>query len=365
MCPQTSGNRFPEKTTLRSVLHYIKSLMAILDYKSAGVDIDEADRIKSRIREIAERTLSETVLHSIGPFAAVVKLPSVCVVATCDGVGTKTALAYDYGKLDGLGFDLVAMNVNDIIAMHGNPIIFLDYIGVPSLYDVDVERIVASIADACREAGCSLVGGETAQMPGFYEKGKFEMVGFCVGIARKTSLPKKEKITKGDVIVAFPSNGIHSNGYSLIRKLIEEKRINPDDKLGDRSVIDILLRPTTIYVRDFQKLTKAFGYPKASANVTGGGLVRNLSRIIPQGLKAVVKKEVLKSMSERFCNGIFSYIGHVVPENEMFRVFNMGAGFAMVYPKKKAETIIRSMEGQVFAIGHIEEAKDSQKVVFS
>lgn len=341
--------------------------MEWIDYKSAGVDLDKAELLKSRIKEIANKTLKDFVIHGVGPFASVIKALGGYVVATCDGVGTKIVLAKEFGKIDILGYDLVAMNVNDVIAMHGKPLFFLDYIGVPNLETVEVEKLVESIANACIEAECSLVGGETAQMPGFYKDGKFELVGFCVGIVKKTSLPKVEKVSKGDLVLAFPSNGVHSNGYSLIRKSIEEKKIRPEDKIGEHRVVDILLRPTRIYVKHFFEIVKEFGYPKVSANITGGGIPGNLSRVIPPGYVAVIEKEALDDLSRRYAGNVFSYISEFVPEQEMYRVFNMGAGFVMIYPRKKALSVLQKFGGQVFKIGYIDGAKNEtkQKVIIS
>ncbi len=332
-----------------------------ISYKSAGVDIDKADAIKENIKKIASGTLKSIVIHGVGPFAAVAKLPAGFIVATCDGVGTKIAIAQEFNRIEGLGYDLVAMNVNDILAMHGKPLLFLDYIGVPNLETINIEKLISSIASACIEADCSLVGGETAQMPGFYEKNRFELVGFCIGIVKK--LPQKNKISEGDVILAFPSNGPHSNGYSLIRKLIEEKLINPEDRLKRDKLIDVILRPTRIYVNDFFEIVKEFGYPKASANITGGGIPGNLSRIIPEKMTAAIDKKSLEYLSENFADGIFSHISRFVPEKEMIKVFNMGAGFVMIYPKKKAQIILEKMKGKVFKIGSIEKWREEKVVI--
>ncbi|MCS7214234.1 MAG: phosphoribosylformylglycinamidine cyclo-ligase [Candidatus Calescibacterium sp.] len=334
-------------------------------YKSAGVDIERADVLKSKIKEIAKRTMKKYVIHGIGPFAAVLKMPSELVVATCDGVGTKIALAQEYGKVEVLGYDLVAMNVNDIIAMHGKPIFFLDYIGIPNLDVTDIEKIVKSMSDACLESDCSLVGGETAQMPNFYLENRFELVGFCVGSVKKKDLPKKEKVKPGDIVLAFPSNGVHSNGFSLIRKLIEEKKINPDDKINNEKVIDILLRPTKIYVRNFFEIVKKFGYPKISANITGGGIPGNLSRMLPEKCSAVIDKKTLEFLSDKFCSRIFSYISRFVPESEMFKVFNMGSGFVLVYSEKKANEILKKMKDKIFKIGYISDKKSKERVIIN
>lgn len=330
-------------------------------YKSAGVDIDKADAIKEKIKDIAKGTLKNFVLQGVGPFAAIAKLPSGFIIATCDGVGTKISIAQEFNKLEGLGYDLVAMNVNDILAMHGKPMLFLDYIGVPNLETVDIEKIIKSIASACIEADCCLVGGETAQMPGFYERNKFELVGFCIGITRKPS--QKNKVSNGDIVLALPSNGLHSNGYSLIRKLLEKKLINPAEQINGNKIIDIILRPTKIYVKDFFEVVKEFGYPKASANITGGGIPGNLSRVIPENLTAVIDKRSLEILSERFADGIFSYISRFVPEQEMFRVFNMGAGFVMIYPKKKAQAILEKKRDKIFKIGQIEKYKGEKVII--
>ncbi len=333
------------------------------NYKSSGVDIDKADIIKEKIKEIARHTYKSFVLEGVGPFSAVLKLKGNILLATSDGVGTKTLLAVKYGRIKTLGYDLVAMNVNDILAMHGKPLFFLDYIGVSSLDEkVDIIQILEGIAEACREADCSLVGGETAQMPGFYSEGAIELVGFCVGTAKKNALPKINKVKPGDIILAFPSQGIHSNGFSLIRKLISDGKIDPQKQIRGKSIIELLLTPTKIYVSEFFQLVKLYSFPKVSAHITGGGIPGNLGRVIPPSLTALIDKEKILQIQEKFSFGIFSYISDFVSEDEMFKVFNMGVGFLMVYPRKVGEKILSDRKVQVFEVGFIKEAKDGRRV---
>ena len=335
-----------------------------LTYKSSGVDIDKADEIKKEIKSLVRRTLKKNVLFDVGPFSAGFELEGKVLLATCDGVGTKTKLAVEFGKPEELGYDLVAMNVNDILAMHGRPIFFLDYIGMNNLREELVLKIVESIADACREAECSLIGGETAEMPGFYSENSIELVGFCVGEAQKEALPQPEEIKKGDILLAFPSAGPHSNGYSLIRKLISDGKLNPNQKLnGEKKLIDVLLSPTKIYVKDFFYICERFAFPKSSAHITGGGIPGNLSRIIPDGKKAVINTRKIREISEKFSFGIFSVISKYVGKEEMFRVFNMGVGFIMVFPEKTAKAVIENSEIPVFEVGYIEDERNGNKKV--
>lgn len=334
-----------------------------LTYRDSGVDISKADKIKSRIKEFAKRTLLKNVLFDIGPFSAGIDFYGKVLLATCDGVGTKTKLAIEFGKPEGLGYDLVAMNVNDILAMHGKPIFFLDYIGMNNLDEKLILKIIESISNACVHAQCSLVGGETAEMPGFYSENSFELVGFCIGEARKENLSNPESVEEGDVILAFPSSGPHSNGYSLIRKLISQSKIKPGEKFNGKKVIDILLEPTKIYVRDFFLISENFSFPKVSAHITGGGIPGNLIRVLPEGKTAVIRKKILEEISEKFSYGIFSLLSKHVEEEEIFRVFNMGVGFLMIFPQETAQKILKSSNIPVFEVGYVE--KGQKKVVLS
>jgi len=333
-----------------------------LDYASAGVDIKRADFIKSKIKELASRTITSGVIEGIGPFSSVLKSESEILLATCDGVGTKILLGLKYKKEKWLGKDLVAMNVNDILAMHGKPKFFLDYIGVNSLDDVDVLGIVEGIVEACKESGCSLVGGETAQMPGFYKRKSVELVGFCIGFADPNSLPKINEVKKGDLILGFPSSGIHSNGFSLIRKLISQKKIKIDSDFDGEKLYNLFLVPTKIYVEDFFKIVERFSFPKASAHITGGGIPGNLSRVIPDGLSAFVEKKVLRDISEKYSRNIFSLLHNFVEEREIFRVFNMGIGFAMIYDESTAKKITENFS-DVFIVGFIDDFEKEKVLI--
>lgn len=336
-----------------------------LTYLSAGVNLDRAGEIKQRIKEIAIGTLSDRVLQGVGPFSAVLKVESGQVMlATCDGVGTKTLLSLKYGKVKELGYDLVAMNVNDILAMHGKPEFFLDYIGLNSLDDFDILEFIEGVAEACKVSSCSLVGGETAQMKGFYSKGAVELVGFCIGFANPENLPKIENVKKGDVIFAFPSAGIHSNGFSLIRKLVEKGLLNMNSNFIGKKLYEIILRPTRIYVRDFFSLVEKVGYPKVSAHITGGGIPENLGRVIPDGLSAFISEKKLHEIQENFADGIFDLISKFVERNEMRRVFNLGIGFAMVFSSEVSDKIESYCSDLgVFEVGYIDDFAGS-KVLF-
>ncbi len=339
-----------------------------ISYRSSGVDIESADKLKSFIAKLARKTYDKNVLEGVGPFSSVLRLDSTLVLATCDGVGTKILLATRYGRFRGLGYDLVAMNVNDVVAMHGKPLFFLDYIGVPKLIPSVVKEVVSGIVSACNEAGCSLVGGETAQMPDFYARGAFELVGFCIGVVDETNVPQPGKVEQSDVILAFPSCGPHSNGFSLIRKLLSKNILNPNTKLGGKRLIDIILSPTKIYVRDFFSFVGEFGYPKVSAHITGGGIPGNIKRVIPDGKIAVLRKETVYELDEKFCNSVFSHISNYVDEREMFNVFNMGLGFCMVVSPSVYESLKKKVDEKanretnkrkydLFAVGYIDSGR--------
>lgn len=342
-----------------------RKVKSALTYLDAGVNLDRAGEIKQKIKEIASGTLSHRVLQGVGPFSAVLEVESGRVMlATCDGVGTKTLLSLKYGKVKELGYDLVAMNVNDILAMHGEPEFFLDYIGLNSLDEFDILEFIEGVAEACKVSGCSLVGGETAQMKGFYSKGAVELVGFCIGFANPENLPRIEDVKKGDVVFAFPSSGIHSNGFSLMRKLVEKGLLKMNSNFRGKKLYEIILRPTRIYVRDFFSLVEKVGYPKVSAHITGGGIPENLGRVIPDGFSAFISVKKLQEIQENFADGIFDLISKFVEEDEMRRVFNLGIGFAMVFSSEISDKI-RSYSSDlgVFEVGYIDDFAGS-KVLF-
>lgn len=321
--------------------------MAKLSYKDAGVDIDAGNSFISNIAPLVSATKTKGVLGGIGSFAGAFELPAgyqkPVLLSATDGVGTKLKLAIVAKKFDTVGIDLVAMCVNDILCNFGKPLFFLDYYATGKLKIEEATAVVKGIADGCRISGCALIGGETAEMPTMYRHGDFDLAGFCVGIAEKEEIDRKSHIKDRDVLLALPSSGIHSNGYSLVQKIFFDKlNMSLDDTLHGRKLIDILLEPTRIYVDEFLAHKHDI---KAMSHITGGGIVENLPRVLPNDLQANVYKSQIKRLD------IFDEIGKYVEQNEMYRTFNMGVGAVWVVDKTKAQTIIDNTDA--YEIGNI------------
>jgi phosphoribosylformylglycinamidine cyclo-ligase len=325
-----------------------------ISYKDAGVDIDAGNSFVEKIKPFVKETFNENVVGNIGSFAGAFRLPSgykkPVLLGATDGVGTKLKLAIDAKKFDTVGIDLVAMCVNDLICNFGEPLFFLDYYATAKL-DVDAAAdVVKGIAVGCKQAECALIGGETAEMPGMYREGDFDLAGFAVGIAEEDEL--NPKVKEGDILLALPSSGIHSNGYSLVRKLFFEKlNMKFDDKIDGQKLIDILLTPTRIYVKEFKKF-KPFLH--ALAHITGGGIVENLPRVLPNDLEAVVFKDKIKILP------IFEFMSKYVDEKEMFRTFNMGVGMIFAVDEKNVDEILNNSDAYV--IGEIKKGKKGVKL---
>jgi phosphoribosylformylglycinamidine cyclo-ligase len=312
-----------------------------LTYRSAGVDIDEADRLVARIAKIARSTQGPEVLSGVGLFAAASRLPNnlrePVLLTAADGVGTKLAVARLVGKHDTIGIDLVAMNVNDLLTSGARPLSFLDYLGVGKLSSIDAEGIISGIAEGCRRAGASLVGGETAEMPGFYPDGEYDLAGFAVGIAERKTLCTGSGIRPGMAVVGLEASGLHSNGYSLARRAlaIDSKRSlrRKPRELG-RTLADELLEPTRIYVRPVLAACDKFSI-KGMAHITGGGLAGNLVRVLPKGISAVIDRSTLPTLP------ILELIAHQgnVSQAEMDKTFNNGVGFALVVRSRDAADV--------------------------
>lgn len=319
-------------------------------YKSAGVDIDAANRLVERIARIARKTHGPEVLAGVGPFAAAIRLgPSLrnpVLLASADGVGTKLDVARLAGRHDTVGIDLVAMNVNDLLTCGARPLFFLDYISTGSLAGIDAESLVEGMAEGCRQAGTSLVGGETAEMPGFYPKGVYDLAGFCVGVAERRRLIDGSRVRAGDLIVGLHASGLHSNGFSLARKALGvatraslKRRPAPlATSLGEE-----LLRPTKIYVAPVLAALERFRI-KAMAHITGGGLPGNLPRVLPKGLGAVIERGKLPKLP------VFELIEKEgkVPRSEMDRTFNCGVGYTIVVPARQAADLCTFMRRRRF-----------------
>src|ERR1041384_6424493 len=301
-----------------------------LSYRDAGVDIDAGDALVEAIKPFAKKTLRPEVLAGIGGFGALCEIPkkyrSPVLVAGTDGVGTKLKLAFQLHRHDTVGIDLVAMSVNDVLVQGAEPLFFLDYFACGKLETKVATSVIKGIAEGCEAAGCALVGGETAEMPGVYPEGEYDLAGFCVGVVEKDRILDGKAIVAGDVLLGLASSGPHSNGYSLVRKIIGEEHLASD-------LSDSLMEPTRIYVKPILKLLSAFPV-KGLAHITGGGLVGNVPRILPKGTRAVINKKSWPRPQ------IFTWLQNTgnVAEDEMFRVFNCGIGMVVCVPAAKVAT---------------------------
>jgi len=336
-----------------------------LSYKDAGVDIDAGNALVERIKGVAKRTRRPEVMAGLGGFGALFELPQgykePVLVSGTDGVGTKLRLAMDLNKHDTIGIDLVAMCVNDLIVGGAEPLFFLDYYATGKL-NVDVAAdVVKGIGDGCEMSGAALVGGETAEMPGMYEGEDYDLAGFCVGIAEKSELIDGSKVKAGDTLIALASSGPHSNGYSLIRKIIEVSGADLNEELAGQPLKDALLAPTKIYVKSILKLINASDV-HALSHITGGGFQENIPRVLPAGTKAVIDTNSWELPA------VFQWLqekGNVEPL-EMYRTFNCGVGMIAAVPADKADAAVALLnaEGeQAWIIGQIADAAEGEEQV--
>jgi phosphoribosylformylglycinamidine cyclo-ligase len=322
-----------------------------LSYKQSGVDIDAGDELVERIKPLAAATRIPEVVSDVGGFAGLCRVPGdvedPVLVSGTDGVGTKLKVAFLTGIHDTIGFDLVGMCVNDVVTCGARPLFFLDYFATGKL-DVGVaEKVVAGIAAACKESGCALLGGETAELPGMYAPGEYDLAGFAVGVVGRKKIVDGTRVAAGDVVLGLPSSGLHSNGYSLARKaLFEVMALSPAERpagLGGKSVGEALLVPTRLYARHVRALLGAGIDVRAMSHITGGGLPGNVPRVLPEGLGVRI--------AQRWERGpLFDMIqrGAAVEESEMRRTFNLGVGFVVVVPeaeRARAEEVLRA-EGE-------------------
>ncbi len=317
--------------------------MSNISYKDAGVDIDAGNEFVEAIKADVKSTFDSNVIGGIGSFAGAYALPSgykePVILSATDGVGTKLKIAIESGRLDTVGIDLVAMCVNDLICNNGVPMFFLDYYATGKLLPKNAKDVVAGIAEGCRRSECALVGGETAEMPGMYSENDFDLAGFAVGIAERSEMDTVANVKEGQVLIAMPSSGVHSNGYSLVRKLFFEKLgMNLETEFEGKPLRDTLLEPTRIYVKEY-KANKA--HIKALAHITGGGIVENLPRVLPDGMRAIVKKDDIRVLP------IFKFMGQYVDEEEMFRAFNMGVGMVWVVEPEDVNAVLANTDGYV------------------
>ncbi|OQX74959.1 MAG: phosphoribosylformylglycinamidine cyclo-ligase [Campylobacteraceae bacterium 4484_4] len=314
-----------------------------LSYKDAGVDIDAGNRFVENIKPFVKATFDKNVIGGIGSFAGAYAMPKgykePVMLAATDGVGTKLKLAIEAKKYDTVGIDLVAMCVNDLICNFGEPLFFLDYYATGRLETQIATDVVKGIAEGCQDAECALIGGETAEMPGMYAQQDFDLAGFAVGIAERSEMERIGRVKEGDLLVALPSSGIHSNGYSLVRKLFFEKLgVGFDEEIDGDTLINILLRPTRIYVRTFKAIKERIN---ALAHITGGGIVENLPRVLPKELDAVVYKDKIRILP------IFQYMSRFVEEAEMYRTFNMGVGMVLVVSAENIDAVLEMSDGYI------------------
>ena len=316
-----------------------------LSYRDAGVDIDAGDDLVDRIKPLAKKTMREGVLAGIGGFGALFEVPKrykePVLVSGTDGVGTKLRLAFEWNRHETIGQDLVAMSVNDILVQGAEPLFFLDYFACGKLTVDTAATVVAGIAHGCELSGCALIGGETAEMPGMYPPGEYDLAGFAVGAVEKSKIITGASIVPGDVVLAIASSGAHSNGYSLVRKIIERAGAKPSDDLGGRPLGDVVMAPTEIYVKPLLKLIAEIDV-KGMAHITGGGLVDNVPRVLPQNVQAVLHRDSWQ-MPELFR---WLQMKGGVADAEMVRVFNCGIGMVVIVSPEQAEQAIASLNAQ-------------------
>jgi len=341
-----------------------------LTYRDAGVDIDAGDALVERIKGHVKRTMRPEVLTNLGGFAGLCGLPkgykNPLLVACTDGVGTKLKLAFMMNKHNTVGIDLVAMNANDLVVCGAEPLLFLDYFAAGHLEVGVAEQVISGIADGCKQAGCALIGGETAELPGFYAQGEYDLAGFCVGVVDKEKVINGSTLEPGDVLLGLGSTGFHSNGYSLVRKVfLDEAGLDLASKPADLNITlgEALISPTRIYVRALRRLA-ASGLMKGAAHITGGGLVDNPTRMFAAGAKLKLVID-LRTWQPPPVFTMLARLGRVAPE-EMRRTFNMGIGMIVAVPKGAADAAqsILELEGEkVYTIGSVERSEDVEAPV--
>lgn len=327
-----------------------------LSYRDAGVDIDAGDQLVENIKPFARRTMRPEVLSGIGGFGGLVEIGKhyrePVLVSGTDGVGTKLKLAFELNRHDTVGIDLVAMSVNDILVQGAEPLFFLDYFACGKLDVSTATEVIRGIATGCEQAGCALIGGETAEMPGMYPSGEYDLAGFAVGVVEKSRIITGETIVPGDVLLGLASNGAHSNGYSLIRKVLHLTQADyyaPFD--GERRLGDVVMAPTRIYVKPLLKLMNTLPV-KGMAHITGGGLLENIPRVLPSTVVAQLDAAAWRMPH------LFQWLqseGNVLP-TEMYRTFNCGIGMAVVVAASDADQAIAFLQAEgetVYRLGHI------------
>ena len=339
-----------------------------LSYRDAGVDIGAGDDLVERIKPFARKTMREGVLSGLGGFGALFEVPKryrePVLVSGTDGVGTKLKLAFELKRHDTVGIDLVAMSVNDVLVQGAEPLFFLDYFACGRLDVETAASVIQGIAQGCEQAGCALIGGETAEMPGMYPEGEYDLAGFAVGVVEKSAIITGQNIMPGDVVLGLPSSGAHSNGYSLVRKIIA--RSNPDlaatfdvEGTQTRTLADAIMAPTRIYVKPMLALLAALPV-KGMAHITGGGITENVPRVLPENVKAVIEQ------SSWLRPRLFQWLqseGNVI-ESEMHRVFNCGIGMVVIVASEHVQQALHLLHAageKALVIGRIEAREDSEE----
>ena len=333
-----------------------------LSYRDAGVDIDAGEALVDAIKPFARRTMREGVLAGIGGFGALFEISKKyrepVLVSGTDGVGTKLRLAFQLNRHDTVGTDLVAMSVNDILVQGAEPLFFLDYFACGRLDVAMAADVVRGVAAGCEQAGCALIGGETAEMPGMYPDGEYDLAGFAVGVVEKSKIIDGSTIVPGDVVLGLASSGAHSNGYSLIRRILEEAKPDMNADFHGRPLADVLLAPTRIYVKPLLSLMKALPV-KGMAHITGGGLLDNVPRILPENCTALLHRDAWTRPP------LFDWLQQHggVADEEMHRVFNCGIGMAVIVAASQADAAVaqlKTLGETVYRIGEIRARQGSE-----
>ena len=331
----------------------------LFTYKKSGVNIDAADSFVNFISAVSSKKKGKKKFSNIGGFGSISNIPNHIkqpkIVACTDGVGTKIEIANVLNKYDTIGIDLVAMSVNDLIVQGAKPLLFLDYISINKIDLKKLKSIIKGIVNGCEQSECELVGGETAEMPGTYEKGKFDIAGFAVGVVGKNKILSKNKIKNNDLVLAIPSSGLHSNGYSLVRYVLNKKKINIKKNNFLRTE---LLRPTKIYVKEVLKLISK-NLINGCANITGGGLADNIKRIIPENLVAEIDLKKINTSK------IFRWLKkNDISDKEMLKTFNCGVGFCLIISPKNLDKVKKyfTKEFKPYVIGKISKGKNKVKL---
>lgn len=341
-----------------------------LTYADAGVSIEAGNSLVQRIRPLAAATARKGTMDGLGGFGGLFDLKACgyhdpILVSATDGVGTKLKLAFAANRHQGVGIDLVAMSVNDLVVQGAEPLFFLDYFACGALKVGQAEQVIAGVAEGCKQAGCQLIGGETAEMPGMYPEGEYDLAGFAVGVVeRNQMLPHHDAMKAGDVVLALASSGVHSNGYSLVRKLMESHTIDLHHKAPfdqQKTLATVLLEPTRIYVKSLLPTIRQ-GHIKALAHITGGGLSENIPRILPEGLSCQI------DLAKSPLPPLFGWLQQVgnISDAEMLRTFNCGVGMVAIVAEDKAQLVIDALNKageQVHAIGQLE-SRSGHPIIF-